>query len=91
MEPLFEEIEQLQNEVSDATKLYNKYIQELSDEAIPKDKQVDIVQKEESDNESSNDEKEIKKDKHKKINKSSDNEDSDEEPKETKKSKVKKV
>lgn len=91
MEPLFEEIEQLQSEVNDSTKLYNKYIQELSDEAIPKNKQVDIVQKEESDNESSNDEKEIKKDKHKKINKSSDNEDSDEEPKETKKSKVKKV
>jgi restriction endonuclease S subunit len=35
MNPLFEELEILQNEVSEADKLYKKYINELSEEALP--------------------------------------------------------
>ena len=36
MEPDFQRIEQLQGEVKEAEELYDRYIQELSDEAIPK-------------------------------------------------------
>jgi len=37
LEPIFDEIEKLQTEIKDADAEYKKYIQELSDEAIPKD------------------------------------------------------
>jgi type I restriction-modification system DNA methylase subunit len=35
LEPLFQEIEQLQNDVKQAESLYNQYIKELGEEAIP--------------------------------------------------------
>jgi len=54
LEPLFSEIEKLQTENKDAEKLYKQYIQELSEEAIPSNKQTDSTTKidsEESDEE----------------------------------------
>jgi hypothetical protein len=36
LNPIFQEIEEHQQAVKDADELYKKYIQELSNEAIPK-------------------------------------------------------
>ena len=43
LEPTFQEIETLQNDVKTAETLYKSLIDELSEEAIPKDKQIEII------------------------------------------------
>ena len=43
LEPTFKEIETLQNDVKTAETLYKSLIEELSEEAIPKDKQIQIL------------------------------------------------
>ena len=43
LEPTFKEIETLQNDVKTAETLYKIIIEELSEEAIPKDKQIQII------------------------------------------------
>jgi type I restriction-modification system DNA methylase subunit len=40
LEPLFQQIESLQNEVKKADELYKQYLKELSEEAMPKDKKI---------------------------------------------------
>ena len=48
---LFQEIEKLQSEMKDAESQYKKLIKELSEEAIPSNKQIDIKIDNKSDNE----------------------------------------
>ena len=50
-DPLFQEIEKLQSEMKDAESQYKKLIKELSEEAIPSNKQLDIKIDNKSDNE----------------------------------------
>ena len=51
LEPLFQEIEKLQTEMKEAELQYKKLIKELSEEAIPSNKQIDIKIDNKSDNE----------------------------------------
>jgi type I restriction-modification system DNA methylase subunit len=51
LEPLFQEIEKLQTEMKEAESQYKKLIKELSEEAIPSNKQLDIKIDNKSDNE----------------------------------------
>ena len=51
IEPLFQEIEKLQTEMKEAESQYKKIIKELSEEAIPSNKQLDIKIEIKSDNE----------------------------------------
>ena len=51
LEPLFQEIEKLQIEMKEAESQYKKLIKELSEEAIPSNKQLDIKIDNKSDNE----------------------------------------
>ena len=51
LEPNFEKIENLQEEVKNAGNLYEQYIKDLSEEAIPQNKQLENKLIEESDNE----------------------------------------
>ena len=52
LEPIFQEIETLQNDVKNADTLYKSLIDELSEEAMPKDKQLikpDLLQQQPQD------------------------------------------
>jgi hypothetical protein len=51
LDPLFQEIEKLQSEMKEAESQYKKLIKELSEEAIPSNKQLDIKIDNKSDNE----------------------------------------
>jgi type I restriction enzyme S subunit len=42
-DPLFEEIETLQNDIKDLDAIYNKYINELKEEAMPTQKKIKVV------------------------------------------------
>lgn len=70
MDPLFNEIEELQSDIKKAEEKYNKLIQDLSDEAIPKEKTINKIEnnnkQDENDNKSnkkSSDDKVIEKSK----------------------------
>ena len=43
-DPLFQQIEKLQTELKDADALYKKLIKELSEEAIPSNKEIEVIE-----------------------------------------------
>lgn len=82
LEPTFQKIETLQNEVKEAEKLYKQLIQELKEEAIIDDNKKQIIEDKLSDNKKYKSNKKYKKDvldrdDHKKINLYDDKSDDD--------------
>jgi DNA anti-recombination protein RmuC len=43
-DPLFQQIETLQTELKEAEELYKKLIKELSEEAIPSNKKIEVIE-----------------------------------------------